>query len=251
MSSSLHDEITRAYYQTTAVRGHAPTREHYERVSAGLLRKLGPWLPTDRATPVLELACGNGELLYALERAGFTRTAGVDLCAEELDQARGFVRAELACMDIVDRLRRTPDRSVGMVVAFNILEHLPKDVLGTVLKESARVLRPGGSLVAQVPNAISPFGGLTRHWDMTHEWAFTPNNFRQLAAVSGFDPRVEFRECRPVVHGVKSAVRFGLWQLLRAGIRAWFLIETGDGKGGVYTMDMLVRLRTPGPGDAA
>lgn len=245
MDSSLHDEITRAYYQTTAVRGHTPTREHYDRVSAGLLRKLGPWLPRDRQTPVLELACGNGELLYALEGAGYQSTAGVDLCVEELEQARDFVRADLACMDIVDRLRQTPTASLGMIVAFNILEHLPKDVLGVVLKESARALRPGGSLVAQVPNAISPFGGLTRHWDMTHEWAFTPNNFRQLASISGFAGEVDFRECRPVVHGVKSAVRFGLWQMIRAGIRAWFLIETGDTKGGVYTMDMLVRLHTP------
>jgi len=93
-----------------------------------------------------------------------------------------------------------------------------------------------------VPNAISPFGGLTRHWDITHEWAFTPNNFQQLAPLAGFDSRVEFRECGPVVHGVVSAARYLLWQFIRAGIATRFLIEVGDTKGGVYTMDMLVRL---------
>ncbi len=54
---------------------------------------------------------------------------------------------------------------------------------------------------------------------------------------------MEFRECGPVVHGVVSAARYALWQAIRLGIAAWFLIEVADTKGGVYTMDMLVRLR--------
>jgi hypothetical protein len=33
-----------------------------------------------------------------------------------------------------------------------------------------------------------------------------------------------------------------LWQGIRLAIRSYFLIEVADGKGGVYTMDMMVRL---------
>jgi len=113
------------------------------------------------------------------------------------------------------------------------------------LTEIGRVLRRRGTLVAMVPNAVSPFGGLTRHWDITHQWAFTPNNFRQLAAQANLDSNVEFRECGPVAHGVLSGVRYVLWQVIRAGIAAWFLIEVADIKGGVYTMDMMVRLHAP------
>jgi hypothetical protein len=93
-----------------------------------------------------------------------------------------------------------------------------------------------------VPNALSPFGSTTRYWDMTHEWAFTPNNFHQLAALTGFSDRIDFRECGPVPHGLKSAVRYALWQGIRAGIAAYNLIEVADTRGGVYTRDMLVRL---------
>src|SRR5262249_29695451 len=126
-------------------------------------------------------------------------------------------------------------------------EHLSRDALLTVLREIRRVLRPGGSLVAMVPNAVSPFGGLTRHWDITHEWAFTPNNFRQLAPLCGFDVAVECRECGPVPHGLVSLARYGLWQGIRAALALWFLIEVGSLKDGVYTMDMLVRMRPAGP----
>jgi hypothetical protein len=101
-----------------------------------------------------------------------------------------------------------------------------------------------------VPNAISPFGTLTRHWDITHEWAFTPNNFRQLAELTNFDPEMEFRECGPVVHGLTSAIRYILWQGIRLAIATRFLVEVADTKGGIYTMDMLVRLRVPTEGSS-
>lgn len=243
MTPSLHAEITGDYYKTTAVRGHHPSREHYEDTAAFMGLRFRPWLPADRQARCLDLACGCGDMLYWLEREGFTHTAGVDLCAEELEQARPFVRGELRHADVLDYLRQAPSTSLDFVTAINFLEHLSKDNLLAVLREVRRVLRPGGTLVAMTPNAISPFGGLTRHWDLTHEWAFTPNNFRQLAALTGFEPQIEFRECGPVAHGFISGIRYLLWQLLRAGIAAWFLIELADTKGGVYTMDMLARMR--------
>jgi hypothetical protein len=161
--------------------------------------------------------------------------------------ARAHVKGELVTADVLDYLKQCESQSVDFITALNFLEHLSKDTLLATLREISRVLRARGTLVAMVPNAISPFGGLTRHWDFTHEWAFTPNNFRQLAALVNLDSQVEFRECGPVAHGLLSGVRYFLWQGVRAAIAAWFLIEVADTKGGVYTMDMLVRLRAADP----
>jgi SAM-dependent methyltransferase len=206
---------------------------------------LQPWLPADRNARCLDLACGCGELLYLLEKECFKNTSGVDLCREELDQARPFIGAQLHHADVVEFLQNADSESFDFITALNFLEHLPKDSLYEVLKESRRVLRPGGTLVAMVPNAISPFSGLTRHWDITHEWAFSPNNFYQLASTCGFSVDVDFRECGPMGHGVKSGIRVIGWKLIRVAIAAWLLIEVADRKGGVYTMDMLVRLHAP------
>jgi hypothetical protein len=98
-----------------------------------------------------------------------------------------------------------------------------------------------------VPNAMSPFGASTRYWDITHQIAFTPSSVRQLARMAGFgEHEVDFRECGPMPHGVKSAVRYLAWQGLRGAIAAWFLVENGGTRGGIYTMDMLFRLRKKG-----
>lgn len=243
MPPSLNDEVTRKYYLTTASRGHAPSHDYYRRAADLLWRRLGPWVPPDRAARCLDLGCGCGEVLYLLEREGFANTTGVDLCQEELDQARAHVRGRLITADLFDHLRQAAPASVDFMSAVNVLEHLSKDRLLAVLREAGRVLTPGGTLVAMVPNAISPFSGVARHWDITHEWAFTPNNFRQLAALTGFEEAVEFRECGPVAHGLISGIRYLLWQGLRLGIGAWFLIELGNTRDRVFTMDMLARLR--------
>jgi SAM-dependent methyltransferase len=239
---SLQDDLTRSYYATTANRGHAPSRAHYEACADGLFRRLRAWLPAYRSEPCIDLACGCGELLYLLEREGYTSTCGVDLCAEELTEARAFVRGELVTSDVVAYLRARESSSAGFITALNLLEHVEEDALRELLIEARRVLRPGGTLVAMVPNALSPFGASTRYWDMTHRRAFTPNNFHQLAALAGYSSRVDFRECGPEPHGVKSAVRYALWQGLRAAVAGWYLIETASTRGGIYTMDMLVRL---------
>lgn len=245
MTNSLHNAVTLDYYQTTAGRGHTATKIYYETCANGLVRWLRDWLPADKNASCLDLACGCGEMQYLLEREGFTNTTGVDLCQEELQQARSFVSGDLVNDDILTFLQNRPASSVDFISALNILEHLPKDRLQEVLREAQRVLRPRGTLVAIVPNAVSPFGALSRHWDITHEWAFTTNNFRQLAALTGFDHRVQFRETRPVAHGIVSLIRSLLWRFLRLGIAMRFLIEVGTVKDGIYTMDMLVRLQRP------
>jgi ubiquinone/menaquinone biosynthesis C-methylase UbiE len=244
-SSHLTKQVAEAYYKTTAGRSHNASRKYYEDTANGLLRSLRQWLPSNKDAHCLDLACGCGEMLYLLERAGFRNTEGVDLCKDELEQASRHVRSQLSEADVLEHLKTLESDSLDFLTALNFLEHLSKDELLTVLKECRRVLRPGGTLVAMVPNAISPFGSVTRYWDITHEWAFTPNNFHQLSALCGFGSDIEFRECGPRVHGLVSAVRYALWRLLRIGIAAWFLIEVGNTRETVYTMDMLVRLRLP------
>jgi SAM-dependent methyltransferase len=245
MSKSLHDEVTRAYYKTTAGRARVASREDYERNAATAARRLRVFLPSARDARCLDLGCGLAEMVYLLEREGFSDVTGVDMCAEEIEKGRPFVRGKLVCANVLEFLEKCEPASFDFVTALNFLEHLPKDALLAVMAQLRRVLRPGGTLLAMVPNAVSPYGGLTRHWDITHEWAFTRNNFQQLAALVGFDPAVEAYEWGPHPHGLVSGVRWILWQMLRAWIALRLVVEIADAKGGVYTMDMLVRLRAP------
>lgn len=240
---SLSSEVSRDYFRTTAARSHRRTAGHYEAAARSLARGLGPFLPRAGAR-ALDLGCGCGEFLYLLRQRGAEALVGIDLCEEELDEARHFVDARFVCGDVVASLAELPSESLDYVSALNFMEHVDRDSLVVLLKGIRRVLRPGGEAVFMVPNAMSPFGGSTRYWDITHQSAFTPNSIRQLAAFADFEAP-EFREWGPRPHGLASATRYLLWQGVRLGIAAWFLVEAGSTRGGVYTMDMLARLRRP------
>jgi len=246
---SASQKITKKYYETTSARGHRRKRIHYEEAARTLRWRLGKWLPLDRNARILDLGCGTGELLFFLEESGYGDLHGVDLCQEELKEAQAFIKAELICDHILNYLHQTKG-AFESVIGLNILEHLSKDEVLEAFEAVSRVLIPGGTFIVMVPNAISPLSNIPRHWDYTHEWAFTPNNFQQLAALSGFESEIELRECGPVPHGLKSIIRFALWKAVKLIIRSYLLIEVADTKGGVYTMDMLVRLRKKDEADA-
>lgn len=239
--ASAHSRVVEDYFRTTSAVGSARDAAAFESSVVGLRRRLGAWLDVARKD-VLDLGSGTGELCRVVMEAGAASVVGVNLSQEEIDFARQQVDAEFVHQDIASYLESCSPGSVDRIFALNILEHLDKDTLVRVLEAANRVLRPRGTLVAMVPNATSPFGGMTRYWDITHYNAFTPSSVRQLARLVGFGEAAQFRECGPVPYGVVSSIRYGLWQVIHLLIRGYLMVELASAKGGIYTADMMFRL---------
>ena len=62
---------------------------------------------------------------------------------------------ELALADLVREPLPFPDEKFSLVTFSEVLEHLPPSCLNSVLAEIARVMRPGGVLIASSPNQAS------------------------------------------------------------------------------------------------
>ena len=238
---SMQRRLVDDYYRTTSASGSAVSRAAFDASVIQLRRRLGTWLDV-AGKDVLDLGSGTGELCHLAERSGAKSVVGVNLSGDEIEFARKVTGATLVQADVVAYLEESRATSFDRIYAMNILEHLDKDALLKTLQGAFRVLRTGGALVAMVPNATSPFGSMTRYWDITHQNAFTPSSVRQLSRYVGFGDDVWFRECGPVPHGLTSGVRYLLWQAIRLGIRAYLMIELASAKGGIYTADMQVRL---------
>jgi 2-polyprenyl-3-methyl-5-hydroxy-6-metoxy-1,4-benzoquinol methylase len=201
------------------------------------LSRLHGWLPPDLHAKCLDLGCGSGLLLEALRHGGYSDLRGVDLGGPTVDLARkkGF---EVVQADLRDFLRESKD-CFDLITAFDVVEHFGKDEIIEVLTLIHDHLSPGGRLILQTPNALSPWAAAYRYGDLTHEWIFDPHCITSTLCWIGLND-VRIREITPYVHGIFSAIRRTVWCLIRAGCAVWNLAETGSAQGGVYTRNMVV-----------
>lgn len=111
-------------------------------LALGLLRRFGP--PPGEGS-VLDLGCGTGAVLRELDRDW--PAVGFDFSSEALRFCRSRGLPRLVRGDAQTLPFR--DESFGAVVGLDLYEHLEFDE--TALRETWRVLRPGGALVLSVP----------------------------------------------------------------------------------------------------
>jgi len=148
-----------------------------------LERLIGPHLVRRRQN-ALDLGAGQGELVEALQRLGYSSVQGVELSASQVQQAKlhGCI-VELG--DALALLQATPDASLDLVTCFDVFEHLPHPVCAAWFEQIARVLRPGGRLIGHVPNGLSPFVGSVYWGDLTHLWCPVPESMQVFCRASG------------------------------------------------------------------
>jgi SAM-dependent methyltransferase len=201
------------------------------------LRRYRRFLPRDFSAPILDIGCGAGGFLEALQSAGYTCVEGVDLSASQVRAAAARGLTGVTHAPAVEYLRARPNR-YATISAFSVLEHQTRPELFDLLDAIRDALRPGGCLIAVVPNAKGLFGAHVRFADITHEMSFTPMSVGQLCAVVGLEaPSV--LEHGPIVHGAVSALRWTCWQAVRAGLLVARLAEGADWRWPVFTQDLV------------
>lgn len=183
--------------------------------------------PPDKKVSILDLGCGHGAMIHALNLAGYTNVRGVDLSLEQVTAAQALGLKGVEKADIVDTLENTPDKSLDTVVTFDIIEHYTKSELVYIAEKVHQILKPNGRWIIHTPNGASPFYGRAQFGDITHETAFTPSSLIQLLMTFGFTS-VRCFEDRPIRHGMKSLVRYYLWIAIRFGLLLYVAVETGS-----------------------
>jgi SAM-dependent methyltransferase len=158
----------------------------------GVRREVERWLSDLAATPgekmrVLDAGCGTGGLLANLETPAWR--AGVEISSDGVRLAR--TRGSAALVQGSVCALPFPDGTFDAVVSIDVLCHAGVDERQAI-EEAARVLRPGGRLLVQVP----AFDWLRGEHD---DAVWTKRRYRSgeiarlLAAAGLSTPRVGYR----------------------------------------------------------
>ena len=168
-----------------------------------IAEKVRTYLPIFRGATgvVVDLGCGRGELLAALQSAGI-QAKGVDSNAEMAAIARER-DVDATQGDALAFIEACPDDSLGGIVATQVIEHLEPDYLLRLLDTAAPKLRAGAPIVLETINPtcwLAFFSSYIR--DITHVRPIHPDTLQYLLRANGFE-RVEIRYSAPVPDSMK------------------------------------------------
>ncbi|NJK53446.1 MAG: class I SAM-dependent methyltransferase [Leptolyngbyaceae cyanobacterium SU_3_3] len=183
--SSLNSSLEETSDKTNAEehsldRFYAVFEDEYRGSREEILSRLKVYLPLIEAanigsddSAILDLGCGRGEWLELLQAAGW-KAWGLDVNRIMVAQCRSR-GLEVAEGDVIQYLESLPDRSLGAVTGFHIIEHLPFPILMKLFRETVRVLKPGGLAIFETPNPHNFFVS-------THNFYLDPTHLKPLPA---------------------------------------------------------------------
>ena len=163
-------------------------------------------------TDVLEVGFGDGTFLGYGKSRGWTMT-GTELSQFQvsLGTAAGY---DVYTPDYVDSLA---EASLDLIVAFDVLEHIPQDNVIDFLSNLASKLRPEGRMLLRYPNSDTWLGNPLQHGDPTHVTEIGYYKMTYFAESSGLRI-LNYRA--PVRRGFKSSFVHGLHRITAGPIIA-------------------------------
>jgi len=234
--------------------------------------RLGQWLEAIGDSiengPILDLGCGPGSTLAALDEMG-TECWGVDIAMRWLILARKRLdEAGISGMGLVCACaERLPfaDRRFSAIIAGDVIEHV-RDQAET-LSEAHRALAPGGRMIAATPNRFSlgpephvgvwGVGFLPRRLMNPYVRFVRGIDFRAIHTLGNCEwkrmaKRSPFRGCRIVAPGLPrdEVMAFGRFKRLLASLYNR-VARTGIGQGMAKRVGPILHLTFQKPGELA
>ena len=206
---------------------------------------------TPRGSAVLEIGVGGGHALTDLNRRLGCRCYGVDVLHSAVAVARKMAAGADATLHLVVGSGFTlpfANDAFDCVMSHGVIEHFPPDRAREMVREHARVCRPGGRVIISAPNTLDLIHSihrrlLGRRYPYWPERSYSPRALaRELKAVGlvpvagdGYGPFWSLRQSRLFYPLAAALFKLGLLDRLAAisnpRLLAWcgnMVIQVGE-----------------------
>jgi 2-polyprenyl-3-methyl-5-hydroxy-6-metoxy-1,4-benzoquinol methylase len=204
-----------------------PTLEEFRSRAEYFQKKWRHLFPSDRNARIIDVGCGNGSLIWWLQRSGYKDTEGIDTSNEQVQVAHDLGVENVKQSDLRAYLLDRPE-TYDVIVLRDVVEHFEREEIIDIFKICRKALRSSGKIIIQVPNASAPFFGRIRYGDFTHEIAFTSSSLAQVLKMLDMS-NIRFYGTEPAGNGYRAMVRLLLWKVVEAFYRFLLYAELGRG----------------------
>ncbi len=146
--------------------------------------------PNDiRSRSVLDIGCGAGWFEKWAVSQSVGHLAGVDIDADKIAKMEGFCRSypEISLQNGSAIELPFEDGVFDTVVAWDVIEHIPKGTEARMMKEVSRVLKDHGILYLSTPNKALASRVTDPAWWLLGHRHYSSAELRRLAERHGFD----------------------------------------------------------------
>jgi 2-polyprenyl-3-methyl-5-hydroxy-6-metoxy-1,4-benzoquinol methylase len=164
---------------------HNDSDEHFNRVANQHKDLLKPYVPQDKKSKILDIGCGFGFALKAMQDLGYEDITGIEVSPEQSAIASKRFNKILYTEDTISTLKSF-DEKFDFVILMDVLEHVPVDIQIVLINAIFNIMNDGGKLFITVPNANSILSSRWRYNDYTHYSSFTEHSIKFILNNSGF-----------------------------------------------------------------
>lgn len=172
-------------YTRHYLKWHSDSESHRLAMIAHYRQLLGPYLPAQKDSSILDVGCGMGFALLALKEMGFKNISGVESDPGQAKSGNDKNLQVTLADDTIEFLKQKA-ASFDLLICLDVIEHIPITVQVAFVKALSGALRPGGQLICTVPNANSALAARWRYIDWTHTASFTEHSLDFLLYNGGF-----------------------------------------------------------------
>lgn len=145
----------------------------------------GRFMPADKTASIVDIGCGPGQFLKFCLKTGYNNILGIDLSDGQVQYAHDHITKKVIKGDGLTFLGAHPN-TFDLVVANDLIEHLPKDRALEFVGLVKQALKPGGRILLKTGN-MAAFGGLVMWCNaLDHECGYTERSLSVLLEVWDF-----------------------------------------------------------------